>query len=112
MAVGREKVMERKRFSKEWINRRVLVALRNESRGTYAILGRLREVTDKDIRVVMRLFGRIRTLSRVFMAEAHLLNDQASRGRSVAPYSPNALKEGFPEGSWPFQLALGGCCDE
>jgi hypothetical protein len=63
MAVGREKVMERKRFSKEWINRRVLVALGNESRGTYAILGLLREVTDKDIRVVMRFFGRIRRLA-------------------------------------------------
>jgi hypothetical protein len=81
MAVGREKVMERKRFSKEWINRRVLVALRNESRGTYAILGRLREVTDKEIRVVMRLFGRIRTLSRDFMAEVHPLEDQATSVR-------------------------------
>ena len=62
-----------------WINRRVLVALRNESRETYAVLGRLREATDEEIRVVMRLSGRIRTLSRDFMAEVHPSGDQASR---------------------------------
>jgi hypothetical protein len=85
MAVGREEIMERTRFSKEWINRRVLAACRNECRGTYAILGRLREVTDEEIRVIMRLPGRIRTFSRDFMAEVHPSEDQASQGRSVAP---------------------------
>ena len=70
--------MERPTIPKEWINRRVLVALRNESGGTYAILGRLREVTDEEIQTVMRSSGRIRTLSRDSVAEVHLLGDQAS----------------------------------
>ena len=34
--------MERERIPKEWINRKVIVVVKNESRGTYAVLGRLR----------------------------------------------------------------------
>jgi hypothetical protein len=75
----REEVMEKERIPKEWINRRVLVALRNESGGTYAILDRLRDVTDEEIRIVMRSSGRIRILSRNSVAEVHPLGDQASR---------------------------------
>jgi hypothetical protein len=70
--------MQRESILKEWINRRVLVVLRNESGGTYAILGRLREVTDEEIRLVMRSSGRIRTLSRDPVAEVHPLGHQAS----------------------------------
>jgi hypothetical protein len=70
----REEIMERERIPKEWIIRRVLVALRNESGGTYAVLGRLREVTDEEIRLVMRSSGRIRTLSRYSVAEVHPLD--------------------------------------
>jgi hypothetical protein len=72
-------VMERERVPKEWINRRVLVALRNERGGTYAVLGRLREVTDEEIRIVMRSSGRVRTFSWDSVAEVHPLGDRASR---------------------------------
>jgi hypothetical protein len=55
--------MERERIPKEWINRKVIVVVKNESRGTYAVLGRLREVTDEEFRLVMRSSGRLRTFS-------------------------------------------------
>jgi hypothetical protein len=54
---------EGQRVAKEWINRKVSVALKNESGGTSAVLGRLREVTDEAIRVVMRSSSRVRTFS-------------------------------------------------
>ena len=59
--------MERERIPKEWINRKVLVVLKNESRGTYAVLGRLREVTDEEFRLVMRSSGRLRNSFLKFM---------------------------------------------
>ena len=90
MAVSREEIMEKERFSKEWINRGILAALRNEGRETYAKLRSLREVADEELRVVVRLPGRIRTVSRDFVAEVHPLKDHAPRARSVAPYSPTA----------------------
>jgi hypothetical protein len=61
------------------INRKVLVALKNESGGTYTVLCRLWEVTDEEIRLVMRLSGRVRTFTWNSVAEVHPLGDQASR---------------------------------
>jgi hypothetical protein len=58
-----EEVMERERIPKEWINRKVLVALKNESGGAYAVLCRLQEVTDEEIKVILRSSGRVRTFS-------------------------------------------------
>ena len=71
--------MERERIPKEWINRKVIVVVKNESRGTYAVLGRLREVTDEEFRLVMRSSGRLRTFSRDSVAEVHPLGNQAFR---------------------------------
>ncbi len=55
--------MERERIPKEWINRKVLVALKNESGGAYAVLCCLQEVTDEEIKVIVRSPGRVRTFS-------------------------------------------------
>jgi hypothetical protein len=53
--------VESKRISKEWINHRVLVALRNEIGDTYSILGRLRAANEEEIRVELQASGRTRT---------------------------------------------------
>jgi hypothetical protein len=65
--------VESKRISKEWINHRVLVALRNEIGDTYSILGRLRAANEEEIRVELQASGRTRTYAWGSVVEVHSL---------------------------------------